>query len=163
MNGLLKDRRVTLLLLGILILLSLFYALRSREVNRLFARVSALEREVALFSDSSSPKTPAMEEGTVPTVTIAGLLGELTQIGKKESIQIIDLQPGEPQSRGNYVEQPVHLEVQAGFREVGEYLVLLEDLQKPVNITSLRLEKSTLDPSELSASIDLVLTMGKSL
>jgi hypothetical protein len=164
MNASLKDRKIAFLLFGILVILGLLFAIRSWEVDRLSEQVSVLEREVARFSDSSSSKTTKTAgNNAVLPVSLSELVSEITRIGKQQSVQIVSLQPGDQRTNGNYFEQPIHLEIQAGFRDVGEYLVHLEDLQKPVQITSIRLEKSPSDSSNLLASMDLTLTVGKRL
>jgi|GEM_PF-6438580 len=147
------DPRVAVMVLVIASALGGVSFRKGREVKGLMAEVASLERELALTRPPVPVQNPKVNW---VAVTIPSLLDDLARMGSQKSVEMTLVQPGEAAQKEGYIEQPVHLELEGKYRDIGEYLSLVERLQKTIRITGLKLEKSSSGPPLISAVLDLM-------
>ena len=150
-----KNPKTTLPLAAILILLIGLLGWKAREVHGLAGQVTTLEKEMASLQLSAASRGVKTED--LGTLSVASLLEDLTQLGRRHLIEMTSIQPGEPQTKEGRIEQAIRLETEGKYRDIGEYLAELEVFQKPVKVTSLKMEVSSSGRGLISASLDLML------
>jgi len=138
-----------------------------REVTGLKADVLQRQQEAAqLGGQQAAAKTNALlaaltqaqpsQQGRYST-----LIDDLMQLAKQNGVQVISIRPGEPQDHGSYVEWPIVLEVQAHFRDLGEYLHQVQQLRQVVLVGRIRAELSAVERSALTVQMETVSFVGK--
>lgn len=158
MREFIVQQKIPLILLVVLALIGYVYFLRAQRAKELVYQVTELQQDIAGLPEPVSHRGRSEDGVGFSWIhSIPGFLKDLTQWSQERSMLIISVEPGEPNAKRGYTEQPVRLKVQAGFREIGNYLALLEGLPRPVQVTGLQLESLPSVSPDLLARLDLVL------
>ena len=146
---------------GILLPLTMVFVLtaifwwEAHVVRGLAGHVSDLQKELAALQQSSGRR--GLNPDELGNLSVASLMDDLTQLGRRHGVEMTSIQPGEPQVKEGHLEQTIHLETEGRYRDIGDYLAELEVFQKPVKITSLKMEVSSSGLELISATLELML------
>jgi Tfp pilus assembly protein PilO len=92
---------------------------------------------------------------------LSALIDDLMRLAQQNGIQVISIAPGELQDQGSYVELPITLQVQARFRNLGEFLHQVQHLQQVVLVGRVRAELAAVEQASLNVQMETVSFMGK--
>jgi type IV pilus assembly protein PilO len=106
------------------------------KARRAVADLPQLEREQAELE-----RKWKQAERLLPTdKEMAGLLTQITQAGEQAGVTFRTFKPAPPRPQEFYNENPVDIEVEGGFHQVGVMLARLANLSRIVNVTNLGLQ-----------------------
>ena len=89
------------------------------------------------------------------------LLEEMTRLARLRQIKFVSIHPDAIEDKGTYFELTLQIDLKSRFRELGDYLLMLENLPRAVIVKELKVETRTeLSPSVL-AHLKTVTYLGK--
>lgn len=89
------------------------------------------------------------------------LLEEMTRLARLRQIEFVSVRPDAIEDKGTFFQLTLQIDVQSRFRELGDYLLMLENLPRAVVVKELRVEtRADLNPSVL-AHLKTVTYLGK--
>jgi Tfp pilus assembly protein PilO len=92
---------------------------------------------------------------------LSSLLEEMTRLARLRQIEFISIRPDAIEDKGSYFQLTFQMDVQSRFRELGNYLLMLENLPRAVVVKELKVEtRADLNPSIL-AHLKTVTYLGK--
>jgi len=127
--------------------------LRQKEVDRAGAKQVAAKVRASLAAQTQAQ----LSQGG----RLSSLIDELMRLAKEDDIQVISIKPGQPQDQGGYMELSITMDVQARFRNLGEYLHQMQHLQQVVLVGHVRAELLTVEQATLRVQVETVSFMGK--
>ncbi|HTP41663.1 MAG TPA: type 4a pilus biogenesis protein PilO [Nitrospiria bacterium] len=139
----------------------------NNEVAGLKAELSRRQQEATEAGASQSPVQGRASlaahgrEPLLPREHFSALLDDLMRLAQQDGIQVISISPGVLQDHGGYVELPINLQVQARFRNLGEYLHQVQQLRQVVLVGRVRAELTAVEQALLTVQMDTVSFVGK--
>ncbi|MBI3609792.1 MAG: type 4a pilus biogenesis protein PilO [Nitrospirae bacterium] len=92
---------------------------------------------------------------------LSGLLEEMTRLARLRRIEFVSVRPDAIEDKGAYLQLTLQIDVQSRFRELGDYLLMLENLPRAVLIQELKVEtRVDVSPSVL-AHLKVMTYLGK--
>lgn len=92
---------------------------------------------------------------------LSSLLEEMTRLARLRQIEFVSVRPDAIEDKGTYLQLTLQIDVQSRFRELGDYLLMLENLPRAVVVKDLKVEsRADLNPSVL-AHLKTVTYLGK--
>ncbi|MBI3994621.1 MAG: type 4a pilus biogenesis protein PilO [Nitrospirae bacterium] len=89
------------------------------------------------------------------------LLEEMTRLARLRQIEFVSVRPEAIEDKGTFFQLTLQIDVQSRFRELGDYLLMLENLPRAVIVKELRIEtRSDLNP-DILAHLKTVTYLGK--
>lgn len=138
------------------ILLSLWLPAQQAAAGLAQERES-LQREVAGLRatlerlQASVPAVPAQfqtgdlaggaGEALEPTDTrVSPVLEDMHRLARASDVELVAVRPQTLVDKGDYVTMTIHMELRAGFQEITDYLRMLEDLPRLVEVRTFKVE-----------------------
>jgi Tfp pilus assembly protein PilO len=133
-----------------------YYKPRVMEREKLSTQRMTLQQEVSALS-SALPvliqKADETKTGASPDVVAAPwidsdaslsmILEEIGRQARLQEVQLMELKPGPPEKKAGYEVLPLQMKTRSRFRNLGEYLSLLERLPRPVTVNHIKIESTT--------------------
>lgn len=114
------------------------YEKKSSDLSRARQAVADLPRFQAEFAalheryEMAAELLPADRE-------LPGLLRKITLAGQQAGITFELVKPEPPITQDHYIEIPIHITVQGGYHQVGQFLAQLANLERIVNVGTINL------------------------
>ena len=89
------------------------------------------------------------------------LLEEITRLARRRKIDFISIRPEGIEDKGAYLELGMKIAVKSRYRELGEYLGMLEDLPRTIKIKDIKVESNAGINPYVMGHLDVVTYMGK--
>ncbi len=122
-------------------------------------------REQATRLDSKAGTGAEMEtkmEGIMAGGSrLSGVLDEVTRLARLKRVEFVSIRPEAINDQGAYLEMALRVDVKARFRELGAYLLALENLPRAVKVKEMRLESNQGLAPFVMAHLDIVTVMSK--
>jgi Tfp pilus assembly protein PilO len=81
---------------------------------------------------------------------LSALLEEMTRLARIRQIEIVSVRPEAIEDKGTYLQLTLQIDVQSRFRELADYLLMVENLPRAVVVRDLKVETRTdLSPAVL--------------
>ena len=74
---------------------------------------------------------------------LSSFLEELTRLARLQQVDFVSVRPEGVEDKGSYLQLTMRIDVQSRFRELGEYLLMLENLPRAIIIDEMKVESST--------------------
>lgn len=74
---------------------------------------------------------------------LSSFLEELTRLARLQQVDFVSVRPEGIEDKGPYLQLTMRIDVQSRFRELGEYLLMLENLPRAIIIDEMKVESST--------------------
>ena len=92
---------------------------------------------------------------------LSSVLEELTRLARLRQIEFVSVRPESIEDKGTYLQLTLQIDVKSRFRELGDYLLMLENLPRAVVVKRLKVEaQPEVSPSVL-AHLKTVTYLGK--
>ena len=137
------------------------------EIDQGMAQIPLLrERAAELHQASQAKEVSAEISGKAGDLfpggsRLSALLEEMTRLARLRQIEFVSVRPDAIEDKGAYFQLTLQIDVQSRFRELGDYLLMLENLPRAVIVKELKVETRTdLNPSIL-AHLKTVTYLGK--
>jgi len=92
---------------------------------------------------------------------LSELLEEMTRLARLRQIEFVSIRPDSIEDKGAYLQLTLQIDVQSRFRELGDYLLMLENLPRAVVVKEIKVETRTdISPSVL-AHLKTITYLGK--
>lgn len=173
--GILTIFLITLLLAGYL------YIPERREVERISREVRSLKIEIDLLSkqlpelERKADDLRQIEEGTEMAGEISRKIGdmlpggdrlsilleEITRLARRRKVDFISIRPEGIEDKGSYLELAMKIAIKSRYRELGEYLGMLENLPRAIKIKDIKVESNAGINPYVMGHLDVVTYMGK--
>lgn len=173
--GILTISLITLLLAGYL------YIPERREVERISREVRSLKIEIDLLSkqlpelERKADDLRQIEEGTEMAGEISRKIGdmlpggdrlsilleEITRLARRRRVDFISIRPEGIEDKGSYLELAMKIAIKSRYRELGEYLGMLENLPRAIKIKDIKVESNAGINPYVMGRLDVVTYMGK--
>jgi Tfp pilus assembly protein PilO len=108
--------------------------LRERDKNVLIGKIKALSKYLKIY-DKSIPE----DEG------VSWLLGEVSHMASKESVDVPSIKPGNPEAYGLYTKLFVIVDVACSYNQLGRFIADIELSEKFMKIESINIKRMDLD------------------
>jgi Tfp pilus assembly protein PilO len=73
---------------------------------------------------------------------LSSLLEEMTRLARLRGVEVISIRPESIEDRGGYLELSLRIDVKSRFREMGDYLLMLENLPRAIRVKEVKMETS---------------------
>jgi Tfp pilus assembly protein PilO len=137
------------------------------EIDRGMAQIPLLrKRAEELYQASTAQDVSAEISGKAGDLfpggsRLSSLLEEMTRLARLRQIEFVSIRPDAIEDKGTYFQLTLQIDVQSRFRELGDYLLMLENLPRAVVVKELKVEtRADLNPSIL-AHLKTVTYLGK--
>jgi len=74
---------------------------------------------------------------------LSSFLEELTRLARLQQVDFVSVRPEGVEDKGSHLQLTMRIDVQSRFRELGEYLLMLENLPRAIIIDEMKVESST--------------------
>lgn len=74
---------------------------------------------------------------------LSSFLEELTRLARLQRVEFVSVRPEGVEDKGSYLQLTMRIDVKSRFRELGEYLLMLENLPRAIIIDEMKVESST--------------------
>lgn len=132
-----------------------YYTPRVMERKKLHTQKAVLQQEVSALSsalpvliqnaDKTRVEGPS-QQVAAPWIdsdaSLSMILEEISRRARLQEVQLIEVKPSLPEKRAGYEVLPLQMRTRSRFRNLGEYLSLLEHLPRPVTVNHLKIESS---------------------
>jgi len=149
--------KVPAILLTVLIAALYLLFLRAQTAKTLTQQADTMQEEIAALPLPSAHKRPDLGVTFSWIRSMPDFLRDLTLWAKNRSMTIVSIEPGETRQHNGYSAQPVKIEIQGGFRPIGNYLTFLEKLPRPIQVMGLRLTRPSSIKPDLLAKLELII------
>ncbi len=118
-----------------------------QEIVTLQATVDRLRPRTAMLA-----VRPVAAEGGVPGTRqptdnrISPVLEEMARVARATDVEVMTVRPQTVTDHEDYLAMGVHVELRAGFRELAEYLRMLEELPRLTEVLSFKLQADPASP-----------------
>jgi Tfp pilus assembly protein PilO len=132
-----------------------YYKPRVIEREKLHTQKAALQQEVTVLSSALPVLTQKADETKVGSLSLTAaapwieadaslsmILEEISRQARLQEVQLIELKPNVVEKKEGYEILPLQLKTRSRFRNLGEYLALLERLPRPVTINHIKIEST---------------------
>ncbi len=137
------------------------------EIDQGMAQIPLLRKRAEELHQASEAKGVSAEiSGKVGDLfpggsRLSALLEEMTRLARLRQIEFVSIHPDAIEDKGTYFQLTLQIDVQSRFRELGDYLLMLENLPRAVIVKELKVEtRADLNPSVL-AHLKTVTYLGK--
>lgn len=137
------------------------------EIDQGMAQIPLLRKRAEELHQASEAKGVSAEiSGKVGDLfpggsRLSALLEEMTRLARLRQIEFVSVRPDAIEDKGTYFQLTLQIDVQSRFRELGDYLLMLENLPRAVVVKELKVEtRADLNPSIL-AHLKTVTYLGK--
>lgn len=93
--------------------------------------------------------------------SLSVLLEEITRLARWKKVDFISIRPFGIEDKGSYLELAMKIAIKSRYRQVGEYLGMLENLPRAVKIRDIKVESNGGINPYVMCHLDLVTYMGK--
>lgn len=165
-----REKALSAMVIGTIfyVAIAFFYYPNVRESKGLSNEKETLEREVASLTSTlpvlhqkaqsrkraePSPRREIVfsnEEGSLSRV-----LEEIGRLARIKQVRLIEVKPSVAEKREDYEILPIQVKVHSRFRNVGEYLLALERLPRPIVIRFLKIETD----AQMSPDVEAEMTL----
>ena len=152
-----REKALIALTVGALIYagVAFYYKPRVMEREKLNTQKAALQQEVSALSsalpvliqkaDETKPRSSPDPIGTAwidSDASLSGILEEISMQARLQEVQLVELKPNAIEKKEGYEILPLQMKTRSRFRNLGEYLALLERLSRPVTIHHIKIEST---------------------
>jgi Tfp pilus assembly protein PilO len=116
-----------------------------------------LVRQKSRAGGSSSKIGDLMPGGS----RLSSLLEEMTRLARLRRVEVISIRPEAIEDRGNYLELSLRIDVKSRFRELGDYLLMLENLPRAIRIKEVKMETNASIGPDILAHLQALTYIGK--
>jgi len=71
---------------------------------------------------------------------LSSLLEEMTRLARMQRVEFISIRPEAIEDRGNYLQLSLRIDMKSRFREMGDYLLMLENLPRAIRVKEVKVE-----------------------
>lgn len=135
-----------------------------QEVAALQATVERLRPRTAMLAArpvaaDSAGRSVALE----PTDSrISPVLEEIARVARATDVELMTVRPQTMTDHEDYLAMAIHMEVKAGFRELAEYLRMLEELPRLTEVRSFKLQADPSAGPMVTAELEALSYLAKS-
>ena len=92
---------------------------------------------------------------------LSSFLEELTRLARLQQVDFVSVRPEGVEDKGSHLQLTMRIDVQSRFRELGEYLLMLENLPRAIIIDEMKVESSTETTPYVTAHLKATTYMAK--
>lgn len=171
---------ITILLIT-LSLLGYLYIPERREVRRLNNDVQSLKAEIDILSkqlpelkrraddlrqikegmEMAGEISKKIEDMLPGGDRLSILLEEITRLARRGKVDFVSIRPEGIEDKGSYLELGMKIAIKSRFKELGEYLSMLESLPRTIKIKDIKVESNAGINPYVMGHLDVVTFMGK--
>lgn len=89
------------------------------------------------------------------------LLEEITRLARRRRVDFISIRPEGIEDKGSYIEIAMKIAIKSRYRELGEYLGMIESLPRTIKIKDIKVESNAGINPHVMGQLDVVTYMGK--
>jgi Tfp pilus assembly protein PilO len=137
------------------------------EIKRTQAMVTELKSKILEVRRAQGEAEK--EKGASPDLSdvmlwgdrLSSFLEELTRLGHQHGVDFLMLRPEVVSGNGDYLELNLQMTVRSRFRQLGEYLMKLENLPRAMIVEDIKIETSTETTPYITAHLKTSMYMSK--
>lgn len=92
---------------------------------------------------------------------LSSLLEEMTRLARLRRVEFVSIRPETIEDRGNYLELSLRIDVKSRFREMGDYLLMLENLPRAIRVREVKVETNATISPDVLAHLQVLTYIGK--
>lgn len=92
---------------------------------------------------------------------LSSLLEEMTRLARLRQVEFVSIRPEAIEDRGNYSELSLRIDVKSRFREMGDYLLMLENLPRAIRVKEVKVETNASISPDILAHLQVLTYIGK--
>jgi len=92
---------------------------------------------------------------------LSSLLEEMTRLARLRQVEFVSIRPEAIEDRGNYLELLLRIDVKSRFREMGDYLLMLENLPRAIRVKDVKVETNSNISPDVLAHLQALTYIGK--
>ncbi|MEK7824817.1 MAG: type 4a pilus biogenesis protein PilO [Nitrospirota bacterium] len=89
------------------------------------------------------------------------LLEEITRLARRRRVDFVSIRPEGIEDKGSYIELAMKIAIKSRYRELGEYLGMIEGLPRTIKIKDIKVESNAGINPQVMGQLDVVTYMGK--
>ncbi len=89
------------------------------------------------------------------------LLEEITRLARRRRVDFISIRPEGIEDKGSYIELAMKIAIKSRYRELGDYLSMIEGLPRTIKIRDIKVESNAGINPQVMGQLDVVTYMGK--
>ncbi|MEK6576863.1 MAG: type 4a pilus biogenesis protein PilO [Nitrospirota bacterium] len=89
------------------------------------------------------------------------LLEEITRLARRRRVDFISIRPEGIEDKGSYIELAMKIAIKSRYRELGEYLGMIESLPRTIKIKDIKVESNAGINPHVMGQLDVVTYVGK--
>ncbi|MEK7307217.1 MAG: type 4a pilus biogenesis protein PilO [Nitrospirota bacterium] len=89
------------------------------------------------------------------------LLEEITRLARRRRVDFISIRPEGIEDKGSYIEIAMKIAIKSRYRELGEYLGMIESLPRTIKIKDIKVESNAGINPHVMGQLDVVTYVGK--
>ncbi len=179
-----RREKIISIFVVLLITLSLagyLYLPERREAGRISSDIWSLKMEIDLLEtqipDLKKRSDDLMQANEVAEVAgeisrkmgdmfpagdrLSVLLEEITRLARRRRVDFISIRPEAIEDKGSYIELAMKIAIKSRYRELGEYLGMIESLPRTIKIKDIKVESNAGINPHVMGQLDVVTYMGK--
>lgn len=92
---------------------------------------------------------------------LSAVLEEVTRLARLRQVEFVSIRPNAVADKGDYLQLNLQIDLQSRFRELGDYLLMLENLPRPLVVENLKVESRGEISPMIQAHLTTVTLLGK--
>ena len=119
--------------------------LAQAEIEKLSKQLPEMQKkaeEVRSIQKSGRAGEPSSRTGDLMPggSKLSSLLEEMTRLARLRRVEVVSIRPEAIEDRGNYLELSIRIDVKSRFKEMGGYLLMLENLPRAIRVKEVKVE-----------------------
>lgn len=127
-------------------------------LERLGPRTAVLAARPASAADAAGASPAALQPGDS---RISPVLEEMARVARATDVEVMTVRPQTVTDHEDYLAMAIHVELKAGFRELAEYLRMLEELPRLTEVRSFKLQGDPAAGAAVTAELEALSYMSK--
>jgi len=141
--------------------------LAQAEIARLSAQLPELKkkseelRAVGPKAQATSAISSRIGDLMTGGSRLSSLLEEMTSLARMRHVEFVSIRPEAVEDKGNYLELSLRLDLKSRFREMGDYLLMLENLPRALRIKDVKVETNPSISPDVLTHLQVLTYVGK--
>lgn len=92
---------------------------------------------------------------------LSSLLEEMTRLARMRQVEFVSIRPEAIEDKGGYLELSLRLDIKSRFREMGDYLLMLENLPRALRVKEVKVETNPSISPDVLTHLQVLTYVGK--
>jgi Tfp pilus assembly protein PilO len=140
--------------------------LAQAEIAKLSIQLPEMQKKAEVFRSIQKAGTAGGSTAKIGDLMPGGsrlssLLEEMTRLARLQQVEVISIRPESIEDKGNYLELSIRIDLKSRFREMGDYLLMLENLPRAIRVKEVKVETNASIGPDILAHLQALTYIGK--